>query len=213
MAARHRWTCPECGSGVLLGPRPRRDATARFCLPCSEDRGSLVERVCPALDRKRAERREKRSERVRAVRERQRARDTRAGVHVPSEFERVWRVAVAAEELPHIDSARPPPTLIVRRKSFGYSGRAYSNRVTSREATGRTVVLSISDTTSAACVRYLIAHEIAHFEQMNHSVDFWDALGALVEYAYPGVSVPPLIGSSYAKGQILIRALVMRREG
>lgn len=50
---RYRWVCPNCGSGKLIGKQPRKNKTARYCLPCSEGTGYLVERVCPALEKKR----------------------------------------------------------------------------------------------------------------------------------------------------------------
>jgi hypothetical protein len=50
---RHRWNCPECNDGILLGPRPNQFATDRFCLPCSSKGSRLVERVCATLEAKR----------------------------------------------------------------------------------------------------------------------------------------------------------------
>jgi len=43
-----RWKCPECDSGKLAPTRPRRNDVRRYCLPCSERTGYLVERTCPA---------------------------------------------------------------------------------------------------------------------------------------------------------------------
>jgi len=62
MARRYRWKCPNCGAGKLLGKAPRKNATARFCLPCSEETGYLVERMCPCLEKERAEKAQKRAE-------------------------------------------------------------------------------------------------------------------------------------------------------
>lgn len=53
MAKQHRWVCPLCGTGALGSSQPRKDATVRFCLRCSEKTGRLVARTCPVLDRKR----------------------------------------------------------------------------------------------------------------------------------------------------------------
>ncbi len=52
-AKQYRWTCPDCGNAKLAGKSPRRNATVRFCLDCSERTGSLVERTCPVLDAQR----------------------------------------------------------------------------------------------------------------------------------------------------------------
>lgn len=51
---RIRWECPSGKHPGVLGPqKPRRDAVVRFCLPCSEATGRLIERIAPALERKR----------------------------------------------------------------------------------------------------------------------------------------------------------------
>lgn len=51
-----RWICPRC-EGVKIAPqRPRRDDSRRYCLPCSDTTGRLVERTCPVLDKAREER-------------------------------------------------------------------------------------------------------------------------------------------------------------
>lgn len=60
--ARKRWICPLCENGVLAPSRPRKNNVLRYCLPCSEKTGKLVERTCPALDAKR----EAKAERKRA---------------------------------------------------------------------------------------------------------------------------------------------------
>lgn len=50
-----RWECPSGKHPGVLGPeRPRRENVVRYCLRCSEETGKLVERVAPALERKRA---------------------------------------------------------------------------------------------------------------------------------------------------------------
>lgn len=47
------WRCPECGSGVRAPQQPRRNDTRRFCLDCSAQSPILVERICPANERRR----------------------------------------------------------------------------------------------------------------------------------------------------------------
>lgn len=52
---RVRWNCPTGEHAGVLGPtRPRRNATIRYCLECSENSTTLVERVPAALEKKRA---------------------------------------------------------------------------------------------------------------------------------------------------------------
>ena len=50
-----RWVCPECGAGKHAPERLRRNDVRRFCLECSGNKakGPLVERVCPAVERRR----------------------------------------------------------------------------------------------------------------------------------------------------------------
>lgn len=50
-----RWECPNGKHPAILAPqRPRKNDVRRFCLPCSEQAGVLVERTAPSLERKRA---------------------------------------------------------------------------------------------------------------------------------------------------------------
>jgi hypothetical protein len=70
-AKRYRWTCDGGHVGILAPARLRRRDIRRFCWPCSEASGTLVERHCPALERKRAAR----QERSAAKRELKRARE------------------------------------------------------------------------------------------------------------------------------------------
>lgn len=100
MSKRHRWQCPQCGSGVLLGSRPRKDATARFCLACSERTGTLVPRVCAALEKRRERKRDVREKKTREKRERTREAETVSGVHLPSEILRICRVLLRAKVFP-----------------------------------------------------------------------------------------------------------------
>jgi len=48
------WVCPNCAKGVRAPGRLRKNDVRRFCYPCSQGKGVLVERVCPALERKRS---------------------------------------------------------------------------------------------------------------------------------------------------------------
>lgn len=76
-AKRVRWECPNgLHPGVLASTRPARNATARFCLPCSEEAGVLVERSAPALERRRSQKTVARQ--TKAERERERAREEKA---------------------------------------------------------------------------------------------------------------------------------------
>src|ERR1041385_7908563 len=70
-AKRVRWNCPNGLHPGVLGPsRPPRASVVRFCLPCSEVSGRLVERVAPALETKRTAAAERQKARAAAVRKR-----------------------------------------------------------------------------------------------------------------------------------------------
>lgn len=70
-----RYVCPrECGNNLLAPNRMASDDVRRFCLPCSEETGKLVERICPARERKKARKAEARREQAKAERARERER-------------------------------------------------------------------------------------------------------------------------------------------
>ena len=71
-----RWACPRCGNGIIAPGQPRRNDVRRYCLPCSEATGKLVERVCPARERERQASRGKAAER--AAEKRAKEREARA---------------------------------------------------------------------------------------------------------------------------------------
>jgi len=47
-----RWLCPYCNNGKMAPSRLRKIDVRRFCLPCSEKGGLLIERISPALSKK-----------------------------------------------------------------------------------------------------------------------------------------------------------------
>lgn len=65
-----RWTCPVCGTGRLAPSRMAANDTRRYCLVCSADSPTLVEMVCPSLEREREAKTEQRNARVRRHRKR-----------------------------------------------------------------------------------------------------------------------------------------------
>lgn len=70
---RRRWACPRCGLGISAPSRPRRDDVRRYCLPCSKETGKLVERVCPANERRREVKKKRAAERAAEARAKTRA--------------------------------------------------------------------------------------------------------------------------------------------
>ena len=156
-ARRYRWTCPACGVGRMLGARPRKDATARFCIPCSEETGSLVGLVCPAQDRRRSDAKTK--ARGRAAKDRSSVRDaeTFGGVHVPSEYRILWKLARKIEPT----LSQSPPRLTTRSGTGYYSsGRCWWND--RYGLGGRAYRIHITAGSYGTDVRFVLAHEIAH---------------------------------------------------
>lgn len=206
---RYRWTCPLCETSRLLGARPRKTATARYCLPCSEETGSLVEMTCPTLDKQRVARTTSRVARAATKRKREKARkveaETWAGIHVPSEVERVW--AIARKLHPRLRSI---PRLILRERSGwqDYSGHAAFD--------GSRICLSMHRALPASRVRELIVHEISHPAAGSgggrrnrrgvHDDGFWSVACELAEAAY-GVPMPVLTGTAHQRAEQMERAL------
>lgn len=145
-----RWVCPQCGSGAILGERPRRNATGRYCLPCSAKSKTLVERTCPKLDAARA----RSSERARAVAEKRREREKEArlfnGVDLAAELRRVWRVAQRVE--PGL-ARRDVPELTLRRSRTNHytSGRTWPYRR-----------IHMTVGTDRDDMMHVLVHEVAH---------------------------------------------------
>lgn len=145
---RYKWICPECGMGKLLGARPRKNATARFCLPCSKRAGVLVERTSPRLEARRVLSRERRMAAQRLKVDRQRARWTVEGTDMRRLLAHVWKVArTVCRLLP-----KEPPVLTMRKNSWA-SGRAYYHQ--HRIHLGNNGDLSEMTNT--------LLHEVAHF--------------------------------------------------
>lgn len=160
---RHRWVCPRCGQARLASARPRKTATVRYCLPCSEATGTLVERTCPVLERERrarVERKKKQRDRRAAARARAKARakDRRAerdeakwhygGRDLRDEARRLLQVARSNG----YTCRRPKITVNWRHKGNHGSGRSWGGRVH----------LTIPRGSLAAPALALLAHELAH---------------------------------------------------
>lgn len=167
---RTRWVCPECGDGTLGPRRPRRDNIVRYCLPCSEKAGKLIERSTPALDRQRDKRAaalaERRAERAKRKREKEKRRthltlrDAAGRVVELDPAKEARRIAKKAG----IADGKVRVTWQRRRDGFN-TGRAWTR--------GR-IHLSIG---SQSLEKYcsLVAHELAHFNTPwdEHHGDGW----------------------------------------
>ena len=65
-----RWVCPLCQKGRLAPKSIRNDDVRRYCLPCSEKTGRLVQREIPSLVKKNEARAARRAEKLAAKRAR-----------------------------------------------------------------------------------------------------------------------------------------------
>lgn len=141
---RVRWDCPDGKHPGVLGPsKPRRDSIVRYCLPCSEESGRLVERVAPAVDRQRQASAERSAEKAKAKRQRdaakRRARQEREdaryvvdGLDLKAEMRRLVKLRTFGGSQGRM--AKRPPELHVRqcqRKPSSVYGRAWwhENRI------------------------------------------------------------------------------------
>lgn len=152
---RTRWVCPECDDGVLGPQRPRRDNIVRYCLPCSEKAGKLVERSTPSLDKRREARAEKNAERRAAKAKREREREKRR-THIS--------LTDAAGRVVELDVAKTVRAFAKRAGvpcGFQFSWNRRSDGGNSGRANRYTVHLSIgSGKLESFCS--LAAHELAH---------------------------------------------------
>jgi len=193
-----RYVCPrECGNNCLAPDRMASDDVRRFCLPCSEETGKMVERVCPARERakkKRAEaRREKRKAERKAAREAAKAAYTlEDGTDVQRMVARVrhlgaWkhegdRVAAAVKRC-HVDIQIGEPR--------GAHGRAWGTR---------RVHVHLRRDTHPARAMSIIVHELAHVahaalrrargirgKRYAHDGMFWSLWEAAMLEVYPGL--------------------------
>lgn len=154
-AKRFRWVCPECGKGALGSSRPRKLATVRFCLACSAKSATLVERTCPALDKKRAA--GQAQTRKKAKRKATRARDQERTRFVYRQGSREFDLRREARKLwraMDMKGRRALPRMEIRhRKVSQYTtGRSYRGRI----------VLTLYRDCPAPDALTLLAHELAH---------------------------------------------------
>ena len=160
-ARRIRWECPSGQHPGVLGPtRPPRDSVVRYCWPCSAESGRLVERIAPALERKRAAGAARSVTKQQAKAERERAAklaavsakvtDRDEPVRVDMLLAEVWRLPTRKLEAPQ---RRTLPRLKVRRGAKPYTtGHCYY---------GARIVVTVGQVDYADLVG-LVIHEAAH---------------------------------------------------
>lgn len=187
-AKRVRWECPYGLHPAALGStRPARDATVRFCLPCSVNAERLVPRTAPALDRERAVKTAARD--ARRERDRAREHDRRAdAARVPvldangetfildaaSLLREAWATRelreTVRETIPRPQDRRVPK-LTIRRGSSGKGRAAHTDDRAERardtmsghaKTYDGVIVLTVAPGLGHEWLRAIIAHEAAH---------------------------------------------------
>jgi hypothetical protein len=196
---RIRWNCPTGTHPGILGPtRPPKNSVVRYCLPCSETTGRLVERVAPALETKRATNAER--QKAKAATSRQRAAQKRAdakaaetarysveGVDLRSEMARLVRLRAFGGVKGPLASRLPQFTVTRRTSRPGRYGFAepWANRIH----------MAIWPGCTLADARETLVHELTHLyvgEQPGsaswHGDTFWRVMDRAFSQAY-GVDV------------------------
>lgn len=186
-ARRVRWACPNGCAAVLASTRPPKDATARFCLACSERSGRLVRRLAPALERERAVSEARRKERSAKEREREKAQELArwsvAGVDFREALRFAWSLPTAKEWRSRRGLRSEPPALHLRRSREqirGCYGRAWP-------WLHKIQVRTIEGETDARRELQTLLHEIAHIltgkdsAGLYHGAKFYACLARLRE--------------------------------
>ena len=176
------WVCSNPNhSGIRAPGRMRRDDIRRFCIPCSQETGYLVERHAPALERKRKDAAAKRREKERTQRERvataRAVREVIDGVDVRKEIARLIKLPALRDELPRHLRGRRVPLTIYRGDHSSYSGHAVS----------RSWVHLTLGRISAPMVRAIICHELAHYalpDEVRHNGRWQRCYVRVVNEAY-----------------------------
>lgn len=164
---RVRWVCPNDAHPGVLGPRqPRMDSLVRYCLPCSQEAGRLVQRVAPALERQRQEAAERakakdKARRQRAARQRQEAKEAdaqryvTAGVDLRAELQRLVRLRA-------FGGPQGPLTRMVPKLTVTHRSRKPSTRLGSALLGSQRIHMAIYPGQTAAMAKEVLLHELVH---------------------------------------------------
>lgn len=178
-----RWVCPRCGKGALAPERPRKDDARRFCLACSAQTGRMVERVSPALERERAEAKERTAAKSAAksakARDAERERRSIGGFDLDAEAKRLWKLPTL-REAQKIGRSSQMPTIEIRRTTRAALRRTAGHAKLYR----RHIVLTLG--TNAGDALETLEHELMHIAlQEGHTPRFWSFCRSLAKEAWP----------------------------
>jgi len=119
--ARVRWNCPNGCPGVLGPSRPRMNNICRYCLPCSQTAGILVERGAPALNQKRMKTAKRHKEKKQSAANREEARELERHSIAGLDLRAVVKLA---GRLPALRPAAKMPWKL-RRSAEGYTSGSF----------------------------------------------------------------------------------------
>lgn len=196
---RYRWSCAsEDHAGVLAPSRLRTIDLRRYCIPCSQESGVLVERTCPALDKQRETKEEQRKAKAKRATQSRRKRKEAAARHkarrqtaretaameavgdLHAELVRLWPIVRGVS--PRDDLPVEPPAMKIghrTRESF-VSGYAWYHK--------HRIFIGVPRTADHAEGCGTLAHELAHLaaagREEGHHRAFWIVLVAIVRTAY-----------------------------
>jgi hypothetical protein len=185
-----RWKCPNDIHAGVLGPsRPRRDNLCRYCIPCSQRVGKLVERVAPTVEKQRevqaAHAKQKRETKTRRAKEKEKAYYVIAGVNLQAEMKRLVKLKAFGGRQGRM--ARQIPNLVVRRcKSHPRT------RLGSASPWENKIIVAAYPGQDAADVRETLIHELVHIycgydrsdKRHWHGTEFRSKFREAVEEAY-----------------------------
>jgi hypothetical protein len=157
-AKRKRWVCPTGDHPGVLGPgKPAANNIVRFCLPCSAKTGFLVERTCPANEKKREKAGEAAKEKAKKKRDAKRKKEVdqffAGGVDIRRRFKALKKLK--AWKAGRFYTVRNAEITVRRRRDGGHvSGHAKTYR--------GNIVVTIPVSATRGQVEMLLLHELAH---------------------------------------------------
>jgi len=155
---RRRWACPTCEHTHLAPGGMRKVNLLRYCVPCSQQAGKLIERVCAAAERKRSAGKARSA--VKQSAKRKRVAGKRAA-HKAARSRVVHGVNCRAEVARQINKAEIFAPLRGRRITTEVDWRKGRGRLGYAVGSWRIVVYG-NRARSADCVRQTITHELVH---------------------------------------------------
>jgi hypothetical protein len=238
-AKNRRWQCPnDKHPGILAPGRLRKNDIRRFCLECSKEAGVLVERTCPALDKRREERervhRRKQQQRRAAARkaavtrkenvlEKRRVWVGDVAIDLVEEARRLWNLPALVEAYAKLRDERPAPgfphkaiphsacmpTLNIRQSTRFHNGSR--GRAWDRSPRLGRVSLTLDCEKNPVAALEVLLHELVHCAvgvHHHHDKVFRLTLITAAEQAWGVVQKPDLRRRVYATDHRLEIAMV-----